>query len=167
MPSVPPPRNVGNGRRSSSPSFSCCFYFSFHPDAPKLYASFVYELSQVHANFIVATDGRRNGREFSKKSNPNGRRTQESAHERTEREPKSEEKKKIIKMIAKFFDRVNQPWRKQDRQLLGSLNVVLLINNLLRTQDRRDEEHPTKKVSLVNCNHRAQQKNLSQCKIAP
>ena len=93
MPSVPPPRNVGNGRRSSSPSFSCCFYFSFHPDAPKLYASFVYELSQVHANFIVATDGRRNGREFSKKSNPNGRRTQESAHERTEREPKSEETK--------------------------------------------------------------------------
>ena len=32
--------------------------------------------------------------ESSKKSNPNGRRTQKSAHKRAEREPKSEEKKK-------------------------------------------------------------------------
>ena len=32
--------------------------------------------------------------ESRKKSNPNGRRTQKSAHERAEREPKSEEKKK-------------------------------------------------------------------------
>ena len=32
--------------------------------------------------------------ESSKKSNPNGRRTQKSAHKRAEREPKSEEKNK-------------------------------------------------------------------------
>ena len=32
--------------------------------------------------------------ESRKKSNPNGRRTQKSAHKRAEREPKSEEKKK-------------------------------------------------------------------------
>ena len=53
--------------------------------------------------------------ESSKKSNPNGRRTQKSAHKRAEREPKSEEKKKVIsepvKLDQKYRDfDFESPW---------------------------------------------------------
>jgi hypothetical protein len=44
---------------------------------------------------------RRNAREFNKRSNPNGRRTQKSALERVQREAKSEEKKEEKKERTK------------------------------------------------------------------